>query len=78
MKITYDPMADAMYIYLQGKRGKKVLRTQEIGDGIAVDYGPDQTVMGIEVLDASRRLKFRRGSLEVSLEQLGPKAVATR
>lgn len=30
MKITYDAEADAMYIYLQGKPGEKVDRTEEL------------------------------------------------
>jgi len=70
MKITYDAEADAMYIYLQGKPGEKVSRTQELGDGIAIDYGPGGAVFGIEILDASHRLGFPRGCPEVSLEQM--------
>lgn len=71
MKITYDPEADAMYIYLQGNPDEKVEHTEELGDGIAIDYGEGDTVMGVEILDASIRLGFRRGRPEISLEQLG-------
>ena len=70
MKITYDAEVDAMYIYLEGKPGETVDHTQELGDGIALDYTAAEGVFGIEILDASRRLGFPRGCPEVSLEQL--------
>lgn len=70
MKITYDAEADAIYIYLQGKPGERVDHTEELGDGIAVDYGQGDSVFGIEILDASKKLGFPRGSPEVSLEQM--------
>jgi uncharacterized protein YuzE len=69
MKITYDAEADAMYIYLQGKPGDTAARTEELGGGIAVDYGPGGVVFGVEILDASEKLGFQRGCPEVSLEQ---------
>jgi uncharacterized protein YuzE len=56
MKITYDAEADAMYIYLEGKPGQVVNRTQELGDGIAVDCTSVGGIYGIEILDASERL----------------------
>jgi uncharacterized protein YuzE len=70
MKITYDAEADAMYIYLEGKPGQVVNRTQELGSGIAVDYTSADGIYGIEILAASERLGFTRGCPEVSLEQL--------
>ena len=70
MKITYDAEADAMYIYLQGKPGQVVDHSQELGNGITVDYTSTDGINGIEILDASERLGFARGCPEVSLEQL--------
>ena len=70
MKITYDAEADAIYIYLEGKRGQLVGHTQVLGDGIAVDYTSGRGIYGIEILNASERLGFARGCPEVSLEQV--------
>lgn len=70
MRITYDAEVDAMYVYLQGAPGEKVDHTEELGHGIAVDYGPAGAVFGIEILDASEKLGFPRGCPEVSLAQL--------
>lgn len=70
MRITYDAEADAMYIYLEGKPGEQVARSEELGGGIGVDYGAGGAVLGIEILDASEKLGFPRGCPQVSLEQM--------
>ncbi len=57
MKITYDPKADAMDIKFQ--KGKYDI-SKEIGDGIIVDYTKSGKVMGIEILDASKRMPLKQ------------------
>jgi|SRR6266850_44654 len=54
MKITYDPEVDAMYIYLV--EGKQECRTVQLNDDINLDFGDQETLVGIEILDASRVL----------------------
>ena len=56
MKITYDPVADAMYIYLSEK--KKSTRTEEVSNDLIVDYAGKELI-GIEVLDASKKLSVK-------------------
>ena len=69
MKITYDPHVDAAYIRL--KRGKHQVTTQRLTEDVAVDYAPNGSIVGIEVLDASKYLmKHRRPQVE--LENLQP------
>lgn len=51
MKVTYDKKSDAMYIYLAP--GKKSTRTEEVGNGLLVDYSGKRPI-GIEILDASK------------------------
>lgn len=53
MKISYDPVADAMYIYLSDK--KKSTRTEEVGKDLIVDFSGEELV-SIEILDASKKL----------------------
>ena len=53
MQNTYDPVADAMYIYLSDK--KKSTRTEEVSADLIVDYA-GRELIGIEVLDASKKL----------------------
>ena len=52
MSISYDPDVDAAYIRL--KPGKFQVTTQRLTEDVAVNYAPDGSVVGIEVLDASR------------------------
>jgi len=67
MKISYDPKVDAAYIRL--KSGRFQVTTQRLTEDVAVNYAPDGSVAGIEVLDASKYLlKHRRA--EVELENL--------
>ncbi len=52
MKIEYDKEADALYIYIQEKT---VHRTKEIEDGILVDFDADKRLIGLEILDVTKR-----------------------
>ena len=48
MKITYDPDADAMYIYLDEEA--KVDSTKEIERDVIVDYDAQGKIIGVEFL----------------------------
>jgi uncharacterized protein YuzE len=55
MRITYDPTVDALYIRLvEGQVQCEVVR---LNDRVAVNIGPGEQVVGIEVLDASELLE---------------------
>lgn len=51
MKVSYDPEADAIYIYLS--KNKKSTRTEEVNDDVLVDYS-GKDLIGIEVLNISK------------------------
>ncbi len=69
MKISYDPAVDAAYIRF--KAGKFDVTTQRLTEDVAVNYASDGSVVGIEILDASKYLmKHRRPQIE--LENLQP------
>ena len=64
MKVSYDPLADAMYIYLSDK---KSTRTEEIRDDLLVDYAGGNLV-GIEILEVSKKLpKEEMGAMTLTL-----------
>ena len=64
MKISYDHQVDASYIRF--KKGKFQVTTQRLTEDVAVNYAPDGSIVGIEVLDASRYLlKHRRPQVEL-------------
>lgn len=54
MKITYDPRADALYIRLV--EGPQECRTVRLSEQIALNMGPGEKLVGIEILDASEML----------------------
>lgn len=51
MKISYDKVADALYIrFLEGKFECRVVR---LTDDIALDFAPGEKLVGMEILGAS-------------------------
>jgi uncharacterized protein YuzE len=68
MKVTYDPEVDAAYISF--KKGPVEVTTIRITEDVAVDLGPHEEIVGIEVLDASEHLGFSRQQPEIEVENL--------
>lgn len=67
MKITYDPKVDALYIrFIEGHVESHVI---QLNHQVAVDIGPGERVIGIEVLDASDLLEGLRDG-KIKLENL--------
>ena len=54
MKITYDAEIDALYIRLI--EGKYECRTLRLSEEIALNIGPEEKLVGIEILDAKEIL----------------------
>lgn len=52
MKVSYDPKADALYIFFSDKKSTKTL---ELRDDLLVDYAGEE-MTGIEVLDVSQKV----------------------
>ena len=53
MQITYDTKADALYIKFHDG---EFVTNKEVEEGIILDLGKDDVLLGIEILDASTRL----------------------
>lgn len=53
VKIEYDPETDALYIQV---REVDVGDNIDIEDGVTVDLDADRHIVGLEILDASKRL----------------------
>ena len=70
MKIKYDPQVDAAYISF--KKGPTQATTMRVNEDIAIDFGPGEEIVGIEILDASKHLGLSRQHPEVKLENLVP------
>ena len=68
MKLRYGPDVDALYISF--KQEPAQMTTIRLNEDVAVDLGPGEEVVGIEVLDASERLNIDRKVPKVALENL--------
>ena len=61
MKLTYFPDTDTLYIAL---REEPSVESDEIREGLVLDYGESGNIIGIEIEAASRSVQLDR--LEVS------------
>lgn len=53
MRIRYDEKVDALYLRLDDS---KVVESEEVQPGIVIDFNAKKQVVGIEVLQAKRRV----------------------
>lgn len=65
MKVTYDPEVDVLYILL---RDAPVEESDEDKPGVILDYDKAGNIVGIEILDASKRTENPR-SVEYAVEK---------
>ena len=70
MKIKYDPTVDAAYISFKQNGGE--VTTIRLTEDIAVDFGLNEEIVGIEILDASKHLDMSKSHPAIKLENLIP------
>ncbi len=63
MKITYDPEVDVLRIVLNNA---EIEESDEEKPGVILDYDKDGNIVGLEILDASKRVENPR-SLEYAI-----------
>ena len=57
MQIHYDAKSDLLYLRLDDREQKT--RNRRVSEDIVLDLGEDDRIVGIEILDASRRLDLK-------------------
>jgi len=69
MKVTYDKKVDAVYLELVKLKPEGVI---EVADGINVDVTSDGKIVGIELLDASKKISIDSFlTYEIEAESMG-------
>ena len=68
MKIKYDPEVDAAYISF--KKGPTEVTTIRLSEDVALDLGPNEEIVGIEILDASEHFGFKKENPRIELENI--------
>ena len=74
MKIEYDREADALYIQF---KEAKVDDNIDIEEGVTVDLDEKRHIVGIEILDASKRLSLKNIA-NITIENLPIEESGTR
>ncbi len=72
MRISYDKEADALSILFE----ETTVTTQQISEGISLEYDAEGTVAGIEILDVMERLGSRDALNKIIFEGIGPLQMA--
>jgi len=57
MQITYYPNSDLLYLRLDTRKQK--VRNERVTDDIVLDVGEKDRIVGIEILDASKRINLK-------------------
>ena len=52
MKLKVDEKADALYLRLDDS---KIIESEEVLPGVILDFNPDNQMVGVEILNLSRR-----------------------
>jgi uncharacterized protein YuzE len=68
MRIRYDSEVDALSIIFRDT----TVTTAELAEGIAGEYDAEGQLVGLEILDASKRLGDTATFREITLEGVGP------
>jgi uncharacterized protein YuzE len=66
MRVRVDHAADAVYLNLTDRPVKD---SEEVADGIVVDYDDEGRIVGVEILDASKRTDDPAALKQFSYEQ---------
>jgi len=53
MKTIYDPKADALYVRFADA---SVIESEEVADGVVLDFDANGKIVAIELLDASKHV----------------------
>ncbi len=69
MQISFDKVADVLY--LQFSR-EKVKDSEEIKEGIVIDYGKHDNIIGIEILNYSQRKINLNEIVQMDVDEIIP------
>lgn len=75
MKLRIDRKADALYLRLADS---KVIESEQIAPGVILDFDSNDNVVGMEVLDLSRRVRPETGRKRGSCRSRAPAIVRER
>jgi len=72
MQISFDKVADALYIRFSWEDVKE---TEEVDTGIIIDYGNNDDIIGIEILNYSKRGINLNELIQLNAEEIVPEII---
>ncbi len=69
MEFSYDKVANALYLQFSYE---KVKDTKEINDGIILDYGEKDNIIGIEILNYTERNLNLNEIIKMNVDEIIP------
>jgi len=69
MNFSFDKIANALYIRFSSE---KVLNSDEIAEGIIIDYGKNENIVGVEILNFTGRKLNLNDLVLMTSEELIP------
>lgn len=69
MQISYDKVADALYLRFSQEEIKE---TEEFNDGIIIDYGENDDIIGIEILNFTERKVDLNKIIQLNIDEIIP------
>ena len=70
MDFSFDKMANALYIRFSSEKASD---SDEIADGIIIDYGKNETIVGVEILNFTERKLNLNELVQMNIEELIPR-----
>ena len=70
MNFSFDKIANALYIRISTE---KTSNSDEIAEGIIIDYGKDDSIIGVEILNYSERKLNLNDLIQMNIEELIPR-----
>jgi len=70
MDFSFDKVANTLYIRFSLE---EILNSDEIAEGIIIDYGKENNVVGVEILNFTNRTLNLNDLIQMNVEELIPR-----
>ena len=70
MNFSFDKIANALSIRVSSE---KILNSDEIAEGIILDYGKNENIVGVEILNFTDRNLNLNDLVQMTIEELIPR-----
>jgi len=69
MQVSFDKVANALYLQFSHE---KVKDSEEVNEGIIIDYGEDENIIGIEILNYTERKINLNEIIKMDVDEIIP------